>query len=163
MVEFNSGNVERGICAIQDVRERDREVSYIPVKIIGKLSVSTGMSAGTMHSEARTQALPEIYERNIQGRITAKSICLPDIPEAVIARYPRITADVNALREASFGILVKDGSLRTFALFSFCTCFAGNRRQILSVIGVLAYLLRIAACVPRVSNSEAPVLNLPCA
>ena len=107
--------------------------------------------------------LSKIYERNIQDRIIAKSICLPDVPEVVVARYLRIAVDVNAVREVRFEILVKDASFRTFALFSFCTCFADNRRQISSVIGVLAYLLRIAACAPRVSSSEAPILNLPCA
>jgi hypothetical protein len=38
-------------------------------------------------------------------------LCLPDVPEEVIARYPGIAAGVKALREAGFGILVKDASL----------------------------------------------------
>lgn len=111
LVEFNSGNVERGICAIPYVRECDGEVTYIPVNIIGNLYVSNGMSAGNTQAEARTQALSEIFERNIKGRIIAEGICLPDVPEAVINRYPRIAAGVAALRAAGFGILVKDASL----------------------------------------------------
>ena len=111
LVEFNSGNVERGICAIPYVRQRDGAVTYIPVNIIGNLYVSNGMSAGNSQAEARTQALSEIFERHIKGRIISEGICLPDVPESVIARYPRIEAGIKALRTAGFGILVKDASL----------------------------------------------------
>ena len=111
LVEFNSGNVERGICAIPYARLRDGAVTYIPVNIIGNLYVSNGMSAGNTQAEARTQALSEIFERHIKARIISEGICLPDVPEAVIARYPRIAAGIQALRAAGFGILVKDASL----------------------------------------------------
>ena len=111
LVEFNSGNVERGICAIPYTRQRDGAVTYIPVNIIGNLYVSNGMSAGNTQAEARTQALSEIFERHIKARIISEGICLPDVPEAVIARYPRIAAGIQALRAAGFGILVKDASL----------------------------------------------------
>jgi ribosomal protein S12 methylthiotransferase accessory factor len=111
LIDFNSGNAERGICTIPYTRESDGSVAYIPVNIIGNLYVSNGMSAGNTKLEARTQALSEIFERHIKGRIIAESICLPDVPEAVIARFPRIASGVKALRDAGFGILVKDASL----------------------------------------------------
>jgi ribosomal protein S12 methylthiotransferase accessory factor len=111
LVEFNSGNVERGICAIPYIRERDAAVTYIPVNIIGNLYVSNGMSAGNTAPEARTQALSEIFERYIKGKIISEGICLPDVPESVIARYPRIETGIKALRAAGFGILIKDASL----------------------------------------------------
>ena len=111
LVEFNSGHVDRGICAIPYVRQRDGETAYIPVNIIGNLYVSNGMSAGNTAAEARTQALSEIFERSIKGKIISEGICLPDVPEAVINRYPRIAAGIAALRAAGFGILVKDASL----------------------------------------------------
>jgi ribosomal protein S12 methylthiotransferase accessory factor len=111
LIDFNSGNAERGICTIPYTRESDGSIAYIPVNIIGNLYVSNGMSAGNTKLEARTQALSEIFERHIKGRIIAESICLPDVPEKVIARFPRIAAGVKALRDAGFGILVKDASL----------------------------------------------------
>ena len=111
LVEVNSGNAERGICAIPYVRQRDGVTTYFPVNIIGNLYVSNGMSAGNTPAEARTQALSEIFERSIKARIISEGICLPDVPEAVIARYPRIAAGIKALRDAGFGILVKDASL----------------------------------------------------
>jgi ribosomal protein S12 methylthiotransferase accessory factor len=84
---------------------------WFPVNIIGNLYVSNGMSAGNTPMEARTQALSEILERHIKFRIISEGLCLPDVPEAVIARYPGIAAGIAGLRAAGFGILVKDASL----------------------------------------------------
>jgi ribosomal protein S12 methylthiotransferase accessory factor len=111
LVDYNSGNEERGICAIPYVRERDGATVWFPVNIIGNLYVSNGMSAGNTAAEARTQALSEIFERDVKFRIIKEGLCLPDVPEAVIARYPRIAAGIRELRAAGFGILVKDASL----------------------------------------------------
>ncbi|HEY0562577.1 MAG TPA: YcaO-like family protein, partial [Methylophilus sp.] len=69
------------------------------------------MSAGNTMMEARTQCLAEIFERDIKYKIIREGICLPDVPEAVINRYPRIAAGIKALRDAGYGILVKDASL----------------------------------------------------
>ena len=111
LVDFNSGNAERGICAIPYVRQRDEAIVHFPVNVIANLYVSNGMSAGNTPAEARTQALSEIFERHIKFRIISEGLCLPDVPEAVIARYPRIAAGIAGLRAAGFGILVKDASL----------------------------------------------------
>jgi ribosomal protein S12 methylthiotransferase accessory factor len=111
LVDFNSGNSERGICAIPYVRERDGQTVFFPVNIIGNLYVSNGMAAGNTALEARTQALSEIFERSVKARIISEGLCLPDVPDEVIARYPRIARGIEALREAGFGILVKDASL----------------------------------------------------
>ena len=111
LIDLNSGNAERGICAIPYQRLRDGETVYFPVNLIGNLYVSNGMSAGNTLKEARTQALSEIFERHIKFRIIAEGLCLPDVPEAVIERYPHIAAGIRALRCAGFGILVKDASL----------------------------------------------------
>ncbi len=111
LIDLNSGNTERGICAIPYQRLRDEKRVYFPVNLIGNLYVSNGMSAGNTLMEARTQALAEIFERDIKFRIIREGICLPDVPEAVIARYPRIAAGIAGLRAAGYGILVKDASL----------------------------------------------------
>ncbi|MCF8177899.1 MAG: YcaO-like family protein [Sulfuritalea sp.] len=111
LVDLNSGDSERGICALPYVRQRDGVSVWFPVNIIGNLYVSNGMSAGNTELEARTQALSEIFERHIKFRIISEGLCLPDVPEHVIARYPHIEAGIRELREAGFGILVKDASL----------------------------------------------------
>ncbi|WIM06690.1 MAG: 30S ribosomal protein S12 methylthiotransferase accessory factor YcaO [Candidatus Nitricoxidivorans perseverans] len=111
LVDLNSGDAERGICALPYVRSRDGATVWFPVNIIGNLYVSNGMSAGNTPAEARTQALSEIIERHVKFRILREGICLPDVPEAVIARFPAIEAGIRALRRAGFGILVRDASL----------------------------------------------------
>ena len=111
LVEHNSGNVERGICALPFTRQNDGMRVWFPVNIVGNLYVSNGMSAGNSEAEARTQALSEIVERHIKFRIISEGICLPEVPDEVIARHPRIAAGIEALRAAGFGILVKDASL----------------------------------------------------
>lgn len=111
LVDLNSGNVERGICTLPYLRLRDESTAYIPVNIIGNLYVSNGMAAGNTLKEARTQALSEIFERAIKYRIIAEGLCLPEVPDDVIARFPNIQAGISGLRKAGFGILVKDASL----------------------------------------------------
>lgn len=111
LVDLNSGNAKRGICTLPYVRQRDGKTVWFPVNIIGNLYMSNGMAAGNTPAEARTQALSEIFERHVKFRIIAAGVCLPDVPAAVIARYPRLAAGIAALRAAGFGILVKDASL----------------------------------------------------
>ncbi len=111
LVEHNSGNFERGICALPFTCLADGSRVFFPINIIGNLYVSNGMSAGNTAEEARAQALSEIVERHVKFRIIAEGLCLPDVPEAVISRYPKIEAGIAALRAAGFGILVKDASL----------------------------------------------------
>ena len=111
LVDLNSGNAERGICALPYTRLKDGDRVWFPVNIIGNLYLSNGMAAGNTPFEARTQALAEIFERHVKFRIIAEGLCLPDVPEAVIQRHPRIAAGIKALRSAGFGILVKDASL----------------------------------------------------
>ena len=111
LVDMNSGNYERGICAIPYVRQSDGLSVYFPVNIISNLYVSNGMSAGNTPAEARAQALAEIIERHVKFKVISEGLCLPDVPEEVIARYPGIAAGIAGLRAAGFGILVKDASL----------------------------------------------------
>ena len=111
LVDLNSGNAERGICAIPYQRLRDGLSVLFPVNLIGNLYVSNGMSAGNTLMEARTQALAEIFERDIKFRIIREGLCLPDVPQDVINRYSRIAAGIKGLRDAGYGILVKDASL----------------------------------------------------
>ncbi len=111
LVDLNSGNVERGICALPYQRLRDGAETFFPVNIIGNLYVSNGMAAGNTMKEARSQALSEIFERQIKYRIISEGLCLPDVPEDVISRFPNIRAGIDGLRKAGFGILVKDASL----------------------------------------------------
>jgi ribosomal protein S12 methylthiotransferase accessory factor len=111
LIDLNSGHAARGICAIPYTRLRDNQIVLFPVNLIGNLYVSNGMSAGNTLMEARTQALAEIFERDIKYKIIREGICLPDVPDSVINRFPKIAAGIAGLRNAGYGILVKDASL----------------------------------------------------
>ncbi len=111
LVDINSGNPERGICAIPFVRQNDGTKIYFPVNIIGNLYVSNGMSAGNSQAEGRTQALSEVFERYIKNKIIAEGIALPLIPDEVLARYPETLAAIDALKAQDYLIHCFDASL----------------------------------------------------
>ncbi|SDR73027.1 ribosomal protein S12 methylthiotransferase accessory factor [Halopseudomonas sabulinigri] len=111
LIDTNSGNVERGICALPYVRQSDGETVYFPSNLIENLFLSNGMSAGNTLAEAQVQCLSEIFERAVKREILEGEMALPDVPEAVIAKYPAIAAGIQALEEQGFPVLVKDASL----------------------------------------------------
>jgi ribosomal protein S12 methylthiotransferase accessory factor len=111
LIDTNSGNVKRGICALPFVRQSDKEVVYFPVNLIENLFVSNGMSAGNTLAEAQVQCLSEIFERAVKREIIEREIALPDVPQAVLDQYPQILAGIRALEEQGFPVLVKDASL----------------------------------------------------
>ncbi len=111
LIDTNSGNAERGICALPFVRQSDGEVVYFPSNLVENLFVSNGMSAGNTLAEAQVQCLSEIFERAVKREILEGEICLPDVPAAVLAKYPGILAGIQGLEEQGFPVLVKDASL----------------------------------------------------
>lgn len=111
LYDTNSGNRERGVCAIPFVRQSDKKTVYVPVNLIANLYVSNGMSAGNTVHEARVQALSEIFERAVKNEIISNELCLPDVPKEVLARYPKIIEGIQKLEEQGFPVLVKDASL----------------------------------------------------
>ncbi|MEJ5112019.1 30S ribosomal protein S12 methylthiotransferase accessory factor YcaO [Erwinia billingiae] len=111
LIDLQSGNSDRGICALPFTRQSDQQTVYIPMNIIGNLYVSNGMSAGNTPNEARVQGLSEVFERYIKNRIIAESISLPLIPQAVLDRYPGVVESINKLEAEGFPIFSYDASL----------------------------------------------------
>ncbi len=111
LVDTNSGNAERGICALPYTRLSDDQTTYIPMNIIGNLYVSNGMSAGNTKTEARVQALSEIFERSTKNRILAEGLSLPEIPREVLERYPKVVEAIAELEAQGYPIICKDASL----------------------------------------------------
>lgn len=111
LIDTNSGNKKRGICAIPYTRKSDGETVYFPSNLIENLFLSNGMSAGNTLSEAYVQCLSEIFERAIKRQIIEQEIVLPDVPMSVIEQYPGILAGIKGLEEQGFPIVVKDASL----------------------------------------------------
>jgi ribosomal protein S12 methylthiotransferase accessory factor len=111
LIDTNSGNADRGICSLPYLRHSDGKVVYFPSNLIENLFVSNGMSAGNTLAEAQVQCLSEIFERAVKREILEGEICLPDVPEYVLAKYPSILAGIQGLEEQGFPVLVKDASL----------------------------------------------------
>ena len=111
LYDTNSGNTERGICALPYVRQSDGEVVYFPTNLIDNLFLSNGMSAGNTLAEAQVQCLSEIFERAVKREILEGEIALPDVPQEVLEKYPGILAGITELENQGFPVLVKDASL----------------------------------------------------
>ena len=111
LIDLQSGNIERGICALPFTRQSDEQTVYIPMNIIGNLYVSNGMSAGNTRNEARVQGLSEVFERYVKNRIIAEAISLPAIPQEVLNRYPGVVEAINSLEAEGFPIFAYDASL----------------------------------------------------
>lgn len=111
LVDTNSGDLERGICALPFTRQSDNKVVYVPVNLVGNLFVSNGMSAGNTKYEARVQCLSEIFERAVKNKIITEELALPDVPDEVINKFPAIVEGIKKLEAQGFPILVKDASL----------------------------------------------------
>ncbi|WP_445938962.1 OsmC domain/YcaO domain-containing protein [Pseudomonas sp.] len=111
LYDTNSGNTLRGICSLPFVRQSDGEVVYFPSNLIENLFLSNGMSAGNTLAEAQVQCLSEIFERAVKREILEGKLCLPDVPQDVLAKYPAILAGIQGLEAQGFPVLVKDASL----------------------------------------------------
>ncbi|MGB0664615.1 MAG: OsmC domain/YcaO domain-containing protein [Pontibacterium sp.] len=111
LVDTNSGNAERGVCAIPYQRQSDGETVYFPSNLIENLFLSNGMSAGNNLAEAQVQCLSEIFERAVKREIIEQELVLPDVPQTVLDRYPSICEGIKALEEQGFPVVVKDASL----------------------------------------------------
>lgn len=111
LIDTNSGNAARGICALPYVRHSDGATVYFPSNLIENLYVSNGMSAGNTLAEAQVQCLSEIFERAVKREIIEGEISLPDVPAEVLAKYPGVVAGIEGLEQQGFPVLVKDASL----------------------------------------------------
>ena len=111
LYDMNSGAGERGICAVPYERQRDSELCWFPINVIGNIYVSNGMSAGNTQYEARVQGLSEVFERYVKNKIIAEGLCLPEVPLAVINRFPKIAEAIAELEGHGYHLRIADASL----------------------------------------------------
>jgi len=111
LLDNNTDDPDRGIAALPFEQIDSKETVYFPVSILTNLYVSNGMAAGNTPSECRAQALSEILERYVKNKVIAMGLCLPTVPQEILARYPRIQKDIEELQAHGFPILVKDASM----------------------------------------------------
>lgn len=111
LIDLQSSNSERGICALPFVSQTSKETIYVPVNLIANLYASNGMAAGNSQNEARVQALSEIFERYVKNKVIAEAISLPEIPATILSQYPTIVDSIKTLEQEGFPIYCFDASL----------------------------------------------------
>ena len=111
LLDANSGDGSRGICALPFQRQKDGKTIWFPVSIIGNIYVSNGMSAGNTRNEAHVQALSEIFERYVKNRVISQGLCLPEVPADVIQRFPAIVAAIDELHRSGYHLRIADASM----------------------------------------------------
>lgn len=109
--DHNSETSARGICSLPFTHTNSKKTVYFPVNILDNLYVSNGMAAGNSKTECHSQALSEIVERYVKNQVISKGISLPDIPDAVLKKIPRIWAILTEFKKHEIAIQVKDCSL----------------------------------------------------
>lgn len=88
------------------------ELEYVPALSCFSMYGSNGMSAGNTFEEAIVQGLAEIIERYVQYKVMKEKICLPNVPDEMIAKYPYIYEMYKKIKNNSkYDVFVKDGSL----------------------------------------------------
>ena len=83
----------------------------VPWNILVNLYASNGLSAGNTLLEARIQGLSEIFERWVRNRILSDNLCLPEVPESILAANERVVEARAALDRAGISLSVRDASL----------------------------------------------------
>lgn len=111
LLDNNTDDPNRGIAALPFEQIDSQETVYFPVSILTNLYVSNGMAAGNTSTECRAQALAEILERYVKNQVIAGGLCLPTVPQEILARFPRIQKDIEELQANGFPVLVKDASM----------------------------------------------------
>jgi len=110
LVDYNSDYTDK-VVALPFIKQSDGEQTYIPINILSNLYVSNGLATGNTPEEAQVQALSEIFERHAKIEIIKNGYALPTFPEDLVASFPKLQSDIDALRELGYIIEVLDASL----------------------------------------------------
>jgi ribosomal protein S12 methylthiotransferase accessory factor len=109
LVSFNDS--DDAVRAIPLINQSTGETVYFPMNLLSNLYASNGLSAGNTALEAKVQGLSEIFERWVKNKILRENICLPEIPDQVVAKYPAIVEAINSLKAAGIELSIRDASL----------------------------------------------------
>ena len=90
LCDHNINDRDRGICCLPFTDINSKNPIHFPVSILNNLYVSNGMAAGNSKTECYSQALSEIIERYVKNHVIASGVSLPDVPAAILNKYPRI-------------------------------------------------------------------------
>jgi ribosomal protein S12 methylthiotransferase accessory factor len=117
LFDHNFDALDRGIIALPfkplssvDEAGVEGEAVNFPLALLSNLYLSNGMAAGNSRHECLSQALCEIFERNVKYRVIGEAIALPDLPSEELEKFPGVAARIAELRKSCL-VKVKDASL----------------------------------------------------
>jgi ribosomal protein S12 methylthiotransferase accessory factor len=110
LVDYNSDHKDR-IVALPFMNYATKEKVYIPINILNNLYVSNGLASGNTPSEAKVQAISEIFERYAKIEIIKNGYALPFYPEEILQKYDKLYQDIKTLRDEGYTVDVLDASL----------------------------------------------------
>lgn len=87
------------------------EVVYFPMNLFSNLYASNGLSAGNTSTEAQVQGLSEIFERWVKNKIMRENLCLPEVPDSVVQRFPAVVKMVEGMKQEGIEVSIRDASL----------------------------------------------------
>lgn len=104
-------DAERKIRCLPMQEYASGETVYFPMNVFSNLYASNGLSAGNTPEEAMVQGLSEVFERWVKRRILTENVCLPEVPESVVAQFPNVVSAREALIEQGIQVSIRDASL----------------------------------------------------
>ena len=110
LVDYNSDHQDK-IIALPFVNYITKDKVYIPINILSNLYVSNGLASGNTPSEAKVQAMSEIFERYAKIEIIKNGYALPAYPDEILRKYDKLYQDINTLRDDGFIVDILDASL----------------------------------------------------
>lgn len=114
-IEFNEllsfNDCQEQMVAIPLQKESSGETVYFPMNLLSNVYASNGLSAGNTALEAQVQGLSEIFERWVKNRILRENLCLPEVPDSVIQKFPTVVEALQSLKDAGITVTIRDASL----------------------------------------------------
>ncbi|MBD3821498.1 MAG: YcaO-like family protein [Thiotrichales bacterium] len=87
------------------------DIVYFPMNLFSNLYASNGLCAGNTHVEAQVQGLSEVFERWVKRKILVDNLCIPEVPEHVVLKYPQVVEARKKLVEQGVEVSIRDASL----------------------------------------------------
>jgi len=110
LVDYNSDYTDK-VVALPFIKQSNGEKTYIPINILSNLYVSNGLATGNTPQEAQVQALSEIFERHAKIEIIKNGYALPAFPDELVASFPKLKSDIEALRKLGYIVEILDATL----------------------------------------------------
>lgn len=112
--EFNEslyGRTDDKVIAIPFVDVTENKLVWLPLMFVFRFYGSNGMAAGNTLEEAFVQAMSEIFERHVNGKVIKGEVVPPEIPREYLKEYSFWSLIEQIERGGNYAVSVRDCSL----------------------------------------------------